>query len=211
MIKAVLHSLEISAANGNPTNARAKELGKQAEHALSMILQRPLFSKTILKWKFTHTRRKSGPGKYINETRKRIRLLVLGGIEYKQPRDYEIDLRVSLYDFPSGTLGSAPIGGKTIRTDVDFFRKCAARRPKADGAVSLAAHWMHEWSHNAGFVHGSKKDGTVPYELGDIVKYVANNDESFRVEFKNSFGEEATGELGTLYTMTGRCEEEDTD
>lgn len=96
---------------------------------------------------------------------------ILMGEEYGTEQDQEIDLHIR-YKYKWRAVGSTTKGRFPINTAYWFVNKCIKR----DDPISLAAHFMHEWTHVAGFYHkggnGARED--VPYIVGSIVYEILN-------------------------------------
>mmetsp|Transcript_14892 Transcript_14892/g.26202 ORF Transcript_14892/g.26202 Transcript_14892/m.26202 type:complete len:195 (-) Transcript_14892:129-713(-) len=103
-------------------------------------------------------------------TKERIREIIKNGLELGALPDQEIDLTIIIDDtIRNPVIGKTALYGDTIRTGRWFIAQCISR----SDVISLAAHFMHEWLHLAGFYHkksGIQKD--VAYIVGNIVRDV---------------------------------------
>lgn len=95
--------------------------------------------------------------------------IIQSGMDYYEdkPKDYSIDLRVSLYDKYEG---GSEYGRTDMNTRVTSTHRCYVLHNDVKCYVS---HLVHEYLHQIGFVDSKhlwqKKTGSVPYLIGDIV------------------------------------------
>jgi len=91
--------------------------------------------------------------------------LILFGTERGTRADYIIQLHLVLYSkLWSSALGWTDDHGH-IHTHHKFFNR-------AD-PIEIAGHWLHEWTHAAGFRHDygrtARRDWSVPYLIGELL------------------------------------------
>lgn len=93
--------------------------------------------------------------------------MILSGKETGTAADAEVDLYIQFKPMMQGVLGSTTLGKFPIQTAYWFVNSCIA----ANDPDNLAAHFMHEWMHVAGFYHlgGNGARGDVAYVIGQIV------------------------------------------
>lgn len=125
------------------------------------------FKKEVLKAEYTATWQNNPNTNNVQSTHKQILETILQGRESNSKVDFEIDLHIKLKKKRRGVLGSTILGKFPITTAYWFINKCIEK----DDVARLAAHFMHEWLHVAGFYHfgGNSARGDVPYVIGDIV------------------------------------------
>jgi hypothetical protein len=157
-IKVTLHSLK-------GAGDMQQKLARRAVEELEWALNHPSFADRVKRKQFTrwHT------NEHHRETElgvEEVLTIIESGRELYSDADHEIDLSVRLQYMPRA-VGKTPIGGPVIRTAYWFMRSCV----RDDNPAELAAHWMHEWLHVAGFHHhgGNDARGDVPYVVGEVV------------------------------------------
>jgi len=97
--------------------------------------------------------------------------IIKKGLELNTAVDNEIDLIITIDSkIKRPVIGKSFLRGEGIWTGRWFIEQCMLE----SDVTSLAAHFMHEWLHVAGFYHrrnnGPRKD--VPYIVGDIVRKI---------------------------------------
>jgi hypothetical protein len=173
MLQVRLHSL----ANATP---QGRELADRAVALLQQIVNDPQFLAQVRAARYSYSARMIDSGDDVaatdNETTAQI---VAGGKEIKRSPDGVIDLTVVLRKFSifyPNTMGSVTPPNHTISTNRKFFNRWLQSGNGGD-ALSLAAHWMHEWMHVAGFYHdtSSGDPNDVPYAIGEIATRVGQS------------------------------------
>lgn len=107
---------------------------------------------------------------YQTMTSSEIADIIQKGEEFRTAADSVIELTVRLRVLRANVLGSMSPPHPLITTNKTFFDDWLG----ADGReVSLAAHWLHEWLHVAGFRHKALSDGSpdrsdAAYMIGKI-------------------------------------------
>lgn len=147
---------------------------QQACALLQRALNHPTFSDKVKNASYTATWRKGPGGASAQIVPAQIPQLILNGLELSTAPDFEIDLHIKLVRLRRGIVGSTPLGAFPIGTSYWFINSCIAE----DDAVGLAAHFMHEWMHVAGFYHrgSNRARGDVAYRLGEIVATILRVD-----------------------------------
>lgn len=167
MLQVRLHSLT----NATP---QGQELAQRAVALLQQIVNDPQFLAQVRAAGYSYTGRMIDSGDDVGTTdNETIVQIVAGGKEIKRSPDGVIDLTVVLRKFSifyPNTMGSVTPPDHTISTNRKFFNRWLQSGNNGD-ALSLAAHWMHEWMHVAGFYHdtSSGDPNDVPYAIGEIV------------------------------------------
>lgn len=164
MVKVVLNSL----ANSGP---RHLEFAQKAVALLEKIVNSEEFAHRIRRDPFSDMWRMIAPKQYRRSSAAELLELILSGRELGEIADFEIDLNVALVVKEEGKLGSTPIGGPVINTAYWFIDRCIRR----GDAVDLAGHWLHEWTHSAGYYHLDQDNDDprdAPYMTGRIAREV---------------------------------------
>jgi hypothetical protein len=157
-IKVTLHSLK-------GAGEKQQMLARRAVVELEWALNHPSFADRVRHKQFTRWHR----NEQHRETElpvEEILIIIESGRELYSDADHEIDLSVRLKLMPRA-VGKTPIGGPIIRTAYWFINDCV----RDDNPAELAAHWMHEWLHVAGFYHRGGNDARedVPYVVGEVI------------------------------------------
>lgn len=141
---------------------------------LQGALNHRTFPERVKNATYTATWRQAPGGMSAQVDPSRILQFILGGVESGTAPDFEIDLHIRLVRLRRGIVGSTPLGAFPIRTSYWFVNSCIAE----DDPVGLAAHFMHEWMHVAGFYHrgSNRARGDVAYRLGAIVAAILKTD-----------------------------------
>ncbi len=173
-VKVTLNKLERA---GRKQTRITKEACKLLEEAIN----HPSFKKKLNEAEFRASW-KIMPGSSDEEkTAQEVLQIILDGQEYDTEKDHEIDLHIK-YKFMWFAIGKTSKGKFPINTSYRFVNKCIRR----GDPIKLAAHFMHEWTHVAGFYHrgGNGARGDVPYVVGNIVhevmKEIRNSESSIQ-------------------------------
>lgn len=155
-----LHSL------GNSTPAQ-QQFAEQAVKLLEQVLNTPDFLARVRTSQYSSRRFQTDDNRYVDISNEEIAAAIQSGKEYRQPANNTVDISAAL-----SKLGRKVVGGMTppnplITTNTRFFDDWLAT---AD-ALSLAAHWFHEWLHVAGLRHLSRKPDfqDAVYQIGKLV------------------------------------------
>ena len=149
-----------------------KKFAQEAIDLLQDVVNSDEFMKFVQDDNYSGRRlRTAAAGKnYIQATNQQIVDIIKEGREFREnPANNTINLKVKLAKLGSNVLGSMNPPNPQITTNKTFFDQWKEQ----EDALSLAAHWMHEWMHVAGFRH-VKKNGSVdrhdvPYKTGKNV------------------------------------------
>lgn len=138
---------------------------------LEKVFNSDAFHKAVLQEKFN-------VGNY-NLTSAEIYELILSGMDnYKdKPKDYSIDLRVSV--FPD-YQGHGNYGITDMKTRITGTHRCFILK---NDVRCYIAHLAHEYMHQIGFYDEKtwilgKKTSSVPYRIGNIVNKLIGNEKS---------------------------------
>ena len=155
-----LHKLEFA----GPKQTAITQLACQR---LETALNDPAFPQRVLTATYTARWRvmEKGPDQQIEP--QQILDMIMGGREAGKRANGEIDLYIQFKPMMQGVLGSTTLGKFPIQTAYWFVNSCIAD----NDPDNLAAHFMHEWMHVAGFYHlgGNGARGDVAYVIGQIV------------------------------------------
>lgn len=158
-IKVTLHDLR-------GADDQQREFAEQAVTLLTKALNHPEFE-TLVRATSYSTAFQDSRGRRSRLPNQRVWAILASGIELGTASDLEIDLRVRLkWLWRPSTMGWTNVGGPVIVTNTRYFNRWMR---DADPAY-LAAHWLHEWLHVAGFVHeDGHEDDDAPYVVGELV------------------------------------------
>ena len=148
------------------TGPKQRAIGEEAVRILERVLNAPEFAERVRGNRYSRMWRLNEDGNYDQATPDQLLELILTGKELKTEPDLEIDLWIRLAKMKKGVYGSAAIGGPIITTAYWFINDCI----KINDPVRLAAHWMHEWVHTAGFYHEDRMFDDAAYDTGEIVE-----------------------------------------
>lgn len=157
-IKVTLHRLK-------GAGDKQQRLAHRAVEELEWALNHPSFADRVRRARFT--RWHSDEQQRATELPvQEILTIIESGRELYSDGDHEIDLSVRLR-YMRRAIGVTSIGGPIIHTAYWFMNECV----RDDNPAELAAHWMHEWLHVAGFFHrgGNGARGDVPYVVGEVI------------------------------------------
>lgn len=136
----------------------------RAVEKLQLVINDPRFRTKLDSAQYVGRRFETAEGRMIDASNDLVRDIITGGKERGTSPDGVIELQVRFARLlRRGTLGFVLPSSPIITTNTRFFDLW-----QPDDYLSLAAHWMHEWMHVAGFRHG---DGAadVAYSIGDFV------------------------------------------
>jgi hypothetical protein len=166
MIEVRLHSID-------NTTQRGEELAHQAVALLGRIVNTPQFLIDVESERYSYTARLDEQGRFVQHTDNgTIVQMIRSGDELRRGERGVLDLNVVIRKFGRKTMGAVYVPEPTIYTNRRYFDDWIAR----EDVASMAAHWMHEWMHAAGFYHGSSSgdDDDVPYAVGEIAYRIGN-------------------------------------
>lgn len=160
MINVILHALANSSAS-------QQAFADTAVRTLGNVLNDPAFLPLVRGGAYSSSRFQTDDDRFVEASNDDIVTLIQTGKEYQTLADGTIDISVSL-----GQLGGRVMGGSTppaplITTNTRFFDDWQA----TGDALSLAAHWFHEWLHVAGLRHLRRRPDfqDAVYQLGEMV------------------------------------------
>lgn len=152
------------------TNAddNRKAFANKTVTKLEAIINDPSFTAKLQSASYTGRRYRNDAGVLVDATNEVVNQVIIGGKERRTGPDGIVDLQVTFAGLSKPrTVGFVSPPSPLITTNTRFVD---AWQP--DDYLSLAAHWMHEWMHVAGFRHRPDDRTDVPYSIGTFVKEV---------------------------------------
>jgi hypothetical protein len=153
-------------------NDAQREFAERARALAERVIQSDAFRTALLKRHVTSVTWEGVDGIQQGMPMERAHALIVAGQELGTAGEGIINLKIELvaiskFPFRSRTIGYVNHPDPTIHTGRWFIDECIRNNDPS----SLAAHWMHEWMHVAGFVHASRhsKWGDISYSVGEIV------------------------------------------
>ena len=169
MPDAILRSIVRLTNSGVPAVVRAedKEFAERAIDALNWALHDPGFLQQVKTAPYSSSIWLSPNNTLLTLTGDEIADIIVSGVEGGSPPNGIVDIRVEISNLRDGARGSTEIHNPLTTIDTDFFDDCVLR----DAPRDLAALFMHEWMHSAGFEHRipGGEDRDVPSMLQQIV------------------------------------------
>jgi hypothetical protein len=143
--------------------------GEAARALLEETLNRPDFQEAVRQAVFSDNRFVKPDGTELTDlTNDQILDIILKGVESDTKPDYVLQLHVRFHPFGSAV-------GETDENEVIHDLWYVFER---SSEAEVAGHWLHEWSHIAGFRHDwedtPRRATSVPYLLGDLLIKYAN-------------------------------------
>jgi len=149
-------------------DAEEQAFARRAVTTLQDVLNDPIFLQQVRQATFSSSRFQTDDGSYREATNEEIAQLIEQGKEYLKPADGVVNLQVRLKRLWSRKV----VGGVTppnpeITTNTRFFDQWLAQ----GDALSVAAHWFHEWLHVAGLRHASSNSdySDATYQIRNLV------------------------------------------
>jgi len=144
-----------------------KLFGENAVKLLEIIVNSSSFQEKVLSAKYSGCLFWDDNGREIVVENQFILNQILTGKERKTQPDNIISIQVRLDKLKRGVLGSVTLPKPLITTNISYFKDWH----KNNQALSLAAHWMHEWLHVSGFIHANRRidENDVNYATGKLV------------------------------------------
>lgn len=153
----------------NNAGPKQTAIAQSAIEVLQRVVNSNEFSERVKKNPYSKLWRMKDDETYEQANVDELLNLILTGKEWGKDADYEIDLSVTLKKMSDTVLGSVALGGTIISTAYWFINQCI----EYNNPVPLAAHWMHEWVHTAGFYHDDDDDvDDAAYDTGEIVERI---------------------------------------
>ena len=143
----------------------------EARRLIEATVNGAAFRNAVLAARFLDTRLERPDGSVVeNLSNQQILDTILSGAEQGTPADGVIGLRVTLYhQWWASALGWTDEDGVIHTCSNKFFNGAEPNE--------VAGHWLHEWTHAAGFRHDykrtSRRSQSVPYVIGDLVATLA--------------------------------------
>lgn len=162
MIKVTLNSLQ----NANDSQ---KQFSSDAIAIIERIVNDSSFREQVLNGNYSYRIYLNERGNYENADNNKIWAIISGGMELNQTADGEIDFQCEFakLDDDGDVMGRVIPPKPLITTNTVWLKWIMSK----NDPLSLAAHWIHEWMHVAGFVHPKKESvrrNDVTYTVGKI-------------------------------------------
>jgi hypothetical protein len=159
----MLHALE-----GATENQR--QFANNAIRGLIAVVNNEEFLRKVKNGQYSRRRLRTEAGTYVEADNDTILKLIKTGKELNTVPDNEIDIQAKLAALRRTTVGSVKPPSPIITTNTLFYNDWMEKKD----SLSLAAHWMHEWLHVAGFRHVKLANGNpdrqdVNYTIGGFV------------------------------------------
>lgn len=189
--RVVLHSL-------SRANAAHRRIADQSVSLLERIVNSEAFAQTVLNEEYTSALIRREGDRYEQTTNDELLETIKTGREWGTAPDHEIALHVTLTRYRR-EVGSVDYpGALLIDTSTWYVNQCI----RYSNPAALAAHWLHEWLHVAGYAHGDHAERDVNYGTGLIVERLGSAD-------KEAFAERPPALYSVAYAMQYAVAEED--
>lgn len=162
MIKVTLNSLQ----NANDSQ---RQFSSDAIAIIERIVNDSSFREQVLNGNYSYRIYLNEREVYENADNNKIWSIISGGEELNQTADGEIDFQCEFakLDDDGDVMGRVIPPKPLITTNTVWLKWIMSK----NDPLSLAAHWIHEWMHVAGFVHPKKESvrrNDVTYTVGRI-------------------------------------------
>jgi hypothetical protein len=169
MPKIILNSL-------NNATTQQVEFAETAVSILQQIVNHQLFQEDVSSWNYQFRKYWDDSGNIIEADNQKVWEIVSSGKERNQLANQEINLKCEFKKLDdSGKVMGRVIPPHPLITTNTIWLDWVMEN---NNPLSLAAHWMHEWMHVAGFYH-PKKDSLrredVTYSVGKIALAVGRS------------------------------------
>ena len=165
-------------------NADEKQIKFAADaiKILEDVINDKNFISKIRETKFSRSRYVDNNGNINDIDNETIVDIIMEGKEQNTQIDNQIQLEIELKKLGRKTLGRVIPPYPLITTNILYFDFWIEKKDP----LSLAAHWMHEWLHVAGFRHLTKKPDVndVNYTIGKLVVAIGKT-HSLKLDTKN--------------------------
>ena len=134
---------------------------------LKTILNAPAFLPLVRTTAYSSSRFQTDDDRLVEASNDEIVTLIQTGKEYQTPANGTVDIAVSLDQLGQRVMGGSTPPNPLITTNTLFFDDWQA----TGDALSLAAHWFHEWLHVAGLRHRHRRPDfqDAVYQIGEMV------------------------------------------
>jgi hypothetical protein len=202
MPKVILNSLI------NASNAQ-RLFAEKAVSILQQIVNHPSFQEEVSSWNYSTREFRNDSDDYEDFDNERIWAIISGGKELYQPANQEINLQCKFerWDKYPKAVGEVIPPYPLITTNIIWLDMFMSERDP----LSLAAHWMHEWMHVAGFYHPEEEElqwEDVAYSIGNIVvsvgRLILGGDQKSAAPLTSGRGYEESAKLGICNVITKR-------
>lgn len=152
-VKATLKSFRKPSGKPYPDDSKERKFAVNAVNLIELIVNDKEFIERVRQGKYSRARFETenfGEFKDPIPNEEIVKLILNGKEQVSQNADKEIDIRVKISTkLSSNVYGSTPHHKLRFRTNKKFFNRWHTN----NDPLSLAAHWLHEWLHVAGFRH----------------------------------------------------------
>lgn len=148
-------------------NAWQRAKAEEARSLLQSTVNSQRFQAAVLKSSFLDVRLMKPDGSTLSGlSNQQILNLIVYGTESGTFADGVIGLNIALYNkLFSSAIGWTDDENGVIHTHQKFFNGAEP--------IEIAGHWLHEWTHLAGFRHDyartARRDRSVPYLIGELL------------------------------------------
>lgn len=174
MTQVILRSFESN-------NSEHKAIADEAVKIMHKIVNNDGFYRKILNAQYKSAWFTTDSGRRIRAKPEDIPPIIKQGKEWGSDPDDILDLQIKIKPLKKGTLGVVYPPSPIITTNKSFIDEWV----EIEDPVSLAAHWIHEWLHVAGFKHRKRTvyerirrivpRNDVPYIIGSIAAVVGRD------------------------------------
>jgi len=160
MTDVVLHTIDNA-------NQGQKKFANSAITRLKDIVNDPDFLYKVRNGNYSYRKYHEDDGVYIEADNNLIVEIISKGKERNTQNNNTIDLQIKIDRLKPKVVGSVTPPNPSITTNSLFFNPWMEKSDE----LSLAAHWMHEWLHVAGFYHKDKSpdQNDINYSIGKFV------------------------------------------
>lgn len=149
------------------------EFAKKAASLLAEIINHKKFQSAIESAKFSYCVLVDEHGRAQQVGNEKVLEIINAGQEWKSAPDSNLNLSVDIKKLRRKVVGVVHPPSPVITTNTRFFNYWVS----INDSLSLAAHWLHEWLHVAGFYHkgGAVDENDLNYMVGKIAVEVGRS------------------------------------
>lgn len=155
------------------STSRQLEFARKSASLLAEIINHNKFQAAVAAAKFSYCVLIDEYGRAREVGNEKVLEIINTGQEWKSVPDSNINLLVNIKKLRRKVVGAVYPPSPVINTNTLFFDYWM----RSDDVLSLAAHWLHEWLHVAGFYHrgGSVDENDLNYRVGKIAVEVGRS------------------------------------
>lgn len=155
------------------STAQHLEFAKKSASFLSEIINHKKFQSAIASAKFSYCVLVDEYGSPQQVGNEKVLEIINAGQEWKSTPDSNLNLSVNIKKLRRKVVGAVYPPSPVITTNSRFYDYWM----NSGDALSLAAHWLHEWLHVAGFYHkgGAVDENDLNYVVGKIAVEVGRS------------------------------------